>query len=353
MTRHALRHGLYHTPSGAFWFRPTINGRRTWKRLASLSEGDARQEIATLSSDHARSRLGLCADPLAPPSLTWGQLADRYVTAPDAPASYRHTIPRLRAHFGSTHALDISIPMILKYGAKRPTRAADLDLAILSSVMTWGVMRGLLRHNPIKIRPRLHHIKRHSNEVMPADAEELHALAAKLLPVAVGWQLLFAALTGCRTSEILRWRMDASGRKDPGWVEGRYLYVRRSKKGVNPFVELTPELSECIAAHHKWHNGESPWWFPGADIYRPLNRVALTHALARLGGPKRTAHGLRAYCATVWRSRGESNEQVAARLGDKTAALIESSYGALPESWSGGEPLGWRPKVGKPSWDRI
>lgn len=338
-SRLSTGHGLYRDATGTFWWRPTVNGRRTWRRLSSVTLQAARQERAALESDHGRARLGLARDPFAPPVPFVRDLGP-------LPA-------RIVGQLGHIRLDALTVGDVVRYGEERgATRAADLEIAALSSAINRVVRSGVLVVNPIRQRPRFHSAERirHSRECMPRDADELHAIARALLPSAVGWQLLFAALTGCRTNELLALRMDARSRQDPGWIEGRYLYVRRSKKGRSPYVELTPELAECIAAHRNWHDGRSPWWFPGVDLFRPLNRLALTHALARLPGPKRTAHGLRAYHVTVWRSRGEPDERVAARIGDRTVRLISDVYGDLPESWSGGEPLGFVPATGDPAW---
>ena len=349
MTRTLQSDGVYRDDRGNYWIRPTLHGKRTWRRLSSLTIADARQESAALVSDHARSKLGLAQDPFdpAPPTVA------------EAAAAVGRTLPpRLLQAFGSVSLRDIRMHVCMAWAATLTgTRAADVELSALAALCRESVMRGWLTANPLAGRPRLHSIKRHSREVMPADGTELHALARRFLAEprsrAIGWQLLIAALTGCRTHEVLGLRMDAGCRTDPGWLEGRFLYVRRGKGGVFPFVELTPELRACIEAHHAWHAAEvgaSRWWFPGADLFRPLSRSALTDALARLGGRKITAHGLRAYCVTVWRSRGETNEQVASRIGDQTSSLIETTYGALPVSWAGGEPLTWLPKDGEPAW---
>lgn len=349
MTRTLQSDGLYRDDRGNFWIRPTLHGKRTWRRLASLTLADARQESAALVSDHARSKLGLAADPFDPAPPTVAEAAARLG---------RTLPPRILRAFGSVGLRDIRMHAAMEWAKNMTgTRAADTELSALSAVCRDAVMRGWLVANPLAGRPRLHTIKRHSREVMPLDGDELHAMARRFFDEprsrAIGWQMLIAALTGCRTNEVLSLRMDALGRQDPGCVEGRYLYVRRSKSGVFPFVELTPELRACIEAHHAWHAAEvgaSRWWFPGADLFRPLSRSALTDALARVGGRKITAHGLRAYCVTVWRSRGETNEQVASRIGDRTSSLIETTYGALPVSWAGGEPLTWLPTKGEPAW---
>lgn len=334
MTRTSLSNGLYQASAGEYWFRPTINGRRTWKRLASATESEAAEEIQAIMTDHKRAKIGLTRDPFGPKDATVRDLAREKGRV--LPAG-------ILSRFGGMRVSEITVADCVQYGATRgATRAADIELAALSSLITAAGGQ-----NPIKSRPRIHvRTLRHSRECMPKNADEIHEIARRLLPSSVGWQFLFACLTGCRTDELLSLRF-------PLRVEGRFVYVRRAKGGVNHFVELTCELSELIQAHMASRDTPSPWMFPGSDLFRPLNRVALTHALARVSPRKITAHGCRAYYVTVWRSRGETNEQVASRIGDKTSALIESTYGALPESWSGGAQLGWLPTVGEAAWAKY
>lgn len=349
--RKSIEGGIHRDHEGRFWIRPTLNGKRTWRILASLTLSDARAEAAALLSDHARSKLGLTRDPFSPAPPT--------VSAAAATVA-RALPPRILSAFGSLSLSAVTPAAAQSYGATREaTRAADIELSALSALLSESVRRGWIRQNPLLGRARFHSTIRHSREVMPADGDELHRLAAALLAVpqsrAIGWQLLFSALTGCRTGEVLALRMDARSRGDPGWIEGRYLYVRRTKGGVFPYVELTAELRACIEAHRVWHaqeGGGSRWWFPGADRFRPLERHALTAALRRVSERKVTAHGCRAYFATVWRSRGKSDEQIAAMIGDRTVALIQTTYGSLPESWAGGKELGWMPENGEVAWGR-
>ena len=363
MNRISVGHGLYHDGI-AWWIRPSINGSRMWRKLASLNERDALVEMATLISDHARSMQGLCRSPWAPKvPITFASAAEAYIAVqcPDRrgrtqPESENPSIlRRIMQWWGHRNPQEITLQTATEYGATRreTPRAADVELSVVSCVL-----RHALGRSPLDGRARQQNSRdvRHSREVMPADGDELHTLARALLArrssQGIGWQLLFQALTGCRTNELLALRMQP-GPKGPGWIEGRYLYVRRSKGGLFPYVELHPALSECIAAHRQWHAEtcpNSPYWLPGADGVLPLNRVALTHALSRVSGPKRTAHGLRAFFVTVCRSRGEPDSQVAARIGDASDCLIARVYGNLPEVWAGGEPLSWLPKTGEPAW---
>jgi len=307
----------------------------------------------------------------------WSSLADAYLSAgcpgrngmpksPTAASMDRIRIERLRPTFGRSKLANIGLLSAITYGrsqTERP-RAAEQELDTLSATLSFAALHGWIPVNPIVRRPKLQNAAdvRHCREVMPVDGDELHRLASEMFSdvasEATGWQMLFEALTGCRTSEMLSFRMDAKSKQEPGYIEGRFLYVRRSKAGRFPFVTLHPALVTAIEWHRKWHaatyGDASPWWFPGRDLARPLNRVSLTHRLAaickRLGLGHRTSHGMRAFFVTVMRSRGTSNEQVAAMIGDRTSSLIETTYGALPEVWSGGEPMDWMPREGAPAW---
>lgn len=262
----------------------------------------------------------------------------------------------------------LSVRHCAEFGAANShrQRSADLDLQVLSNICWFGVMEGVLVTNPVvgRARNRRSRDVRHCRESMPKNADELHAVARHLLEgdqsQSTGWQMLFEAYTGMRTNEVLELRVDAKDRKSPGWIEGNYLYIRRSKGGGFPYVTMTPELRALAAAHRVWHDErwpECPYFFPGQLGVTALERTVLTRRLSvvcpRLGVGKITSHGLRAYFVTVMRSRGMSNEQVAALIGDRTASLIETTYGALPEVWAGGDPMGFTPERSLPAWEKL
>src|SRR4029434_5712433 len=102
----------------------------------------------------------------------------------------------------------------------------------------------------------------------PASGSELHLLARTMAEDPRGevlaWQCLFLALTGCRTVEILKLRIDAETRA-PGCIEGEWLWIARSKAGVTPFVVLHPDLRAAIEGHRRWLKKNHPgsiFWFP-------------------------------------------------------------------------------------------
>jgi integrase len=196
------------------------------------------------------------------------------------------------------------------------------------------------------------------------DAAELHTVAAHLLDnprsEALGWQLLLEALTGCRTGEVLRLRWDARHRQEPGFIEGEWLWLARSKGGVNPFAAIHPALRDCLEAMKRWRAAgrwrNNPFFVPSfRHSSKPASALGLTHRL-RLAGPRLvgrhlTSHGLRSFYVTVRRSQGTADAQIAAEIGDKTgAAIIVSTYGSVPPNWQGQAGLDWIPKAGSPAW---
>lgn len=81
----------------------------------------------------------------------------------------------------------------------------------------------------------------------------------------LGWQLLFEAFTGCRTSEILDLRMVAKDNSTPGFIEGDWLWLKRRENGTNPFALIHPAPREAVHAHREWHSRRfpnHPMWIP-------------------------------------------------------------------------------------------
>ncbi len=280
-------------------------------------------------------------------------------------------IKKLRSILSDRIAEKLSAPDLTIYfdrrreGMKRSQhggRAVDLELQALKACLVWSVQHGLLAANPIATRPKFGTAPvRHCRDCMPADAEELHALAATLFEdrksEALGWQLLLEAFTGCRTGEILRLRWDAPNR-GAGFIEGDHLWLQRSKGGVNPFCCIHPSLADALRWLRIWSNIRhpgSPWFIPSTRAKgQAMYESSLTHALKRIGpivsGAHRTSHGLRAYYVTVRRSDGVADGQIAAEIGDSSgAAIISSTYGSIPPNWQGAAGLSWLPK-GAAAW---
>lgn len=345
--RHHVKEGVYYDfDSGAFFTRPTVNGKRTWRVITAETLDAA---LAAVTGEKIKTVQEMCDRYIRQgcPTKNGGRRMSKREEVDD--------LRRVCAVLGSRDAAKVGrtdVEMYLK--VREHARAGDREMQALSNAFNWAVRSALVADNPIRSRPRaqVHVPVRRSREVMPPDADTLHSVLGELLqhPLSqsTGWLATILALTGLRVSEALALRRDASGKADPGWIEGEHLYVRRAKGGKFNYVRIGPELRSALAAHAKWVKDiQTPWWFPGRDLTVPLTRTALVKRLEivceRLELKKITAHGLRAYFVTVMRSRGMTDDQVAALIGDSTASLISTTYGNLPDSWAGGEPLGFYP----------
>ncbi len=248
-----------------------------------------------------------------------------------------------------------------------------MDLVILSNILHFGTKLGSdVGFNDVnqifRGRDRYHKDITHARDRRPANAEAIHAIASELFkqspagvqasPAATsGWQSLFQMFTGCRTSELLRLRRDAATDKAAGFIRWLpaaeqleredgvlgFLYLQRSKKGINPYADIGAEFAEMLTAFFKWHEaafgGAQAYYFPAPPFRRRESYGArLAAAAARLGLPHVTPHGYRSYFATKLRRDGKRSEEIAALMGDKTVRLVDDVYADHVK----GEKLHWR-----------
>jgi integrase len=376
MTAKQVAPGIYRDDKGKLWERPRIAQRRTWRRLYALSLKDAKLELAAKRSDQHRSKLGLAKNPYTV-SLSVVEVLKEYAQAgfPDSHGRARNQrtaldeqrrLPRLLEWFKTKRVDELTFATAQAYGHTRgSTRAAELDLYTLRNALKHAALAGRIKQEPVSHWPKFTRKSgtRHCRDNAPGSGTELHRIAEELLskqdtePLA--WLLLLLALTGCRVSEILALRMDASERNQPGFIQEDWLWLNRAKGGVNPFAVLHPPLRDCIAAHKQWHLERfpnHPAWIPHRFSNKePASSCSLNHALkritAKLNLPHRHTHALRAFFVTVRRSQGVSDAQIAAEIGDVTgASIIAQVYGAIPPNWRGGPGVSFLPETGFPAW---
>ena len=248
-----------------------------------------------------------------------------------------------------------------QFSDKRGSRAVDKEIQTLSNIINYAVFGTKQeRSNFIQSnRPRYHVIKSRARDRMPVGADEIHRLCdyffQKPISEVFAWMTLFQMFTKCRTSELRRLRLDAE-KEQAGHIANGYLHLgRRSKSGVNPFCAIDPEFDQMLQCFHRWHKVRFPRhqpYFPGpfGEVVGPESHVhAMTRACVKLELPHITPHGLRAYGATKALREGRTHAEVAAMLGDKTAALIGSTYADAPGEAG---PLYYVPSQGLPSWLR-
>jgi integrase len=382
MTRTAIAPGVYVDDQGRYWARPRIHRRSTWRLL----KDPAGRPIAKAKTAVA---LALNTD-WTPAGDTFALLARLYLDAgcpnkrlEQRPASFvdaeKPRVTRLISYFGPHPCDEIRLKLLPAYAAWRKRhchrgtgeRTVDLDLATLSNVLNYGVALGQLEMNWIAHnRPRYRKARdvRHSRVLMPASADVIHAIAGHLFArpqsEVCGWLVLFAYRTGCRTSELLRLRLDAKP-GEAGYCDhsalrtphSAFLHLgRRSKNGLNPWVEIAPDLAQLLECFHWWHAKR----YPKSKVYfpcrlrqatdEPVDKSAAGKAMARacreLQLPHTTPHALRAYYVTKRRRDGVHDSVVAAEIGDATVSLISTTYGDTP----GGEKLSWLPTSALPAW---
>lgn len=227
---------------------------------------------------------------------------------------------------------------------------------------------------------------KHCRDTMPETGDELHAIARyafnsgfvrKAVPSKVplgtkgtrrwqleneeifGWLTLFKAAIGHRITALLKLRIDARTKAEPGFIAGRKLYLFQSEtsKGTYGHREIDRHFQECIDAHRAWlrlRHPNSLWYFPSPlDDQWPVTAGAFTRWLARvcpaMDLPHRTPHGLRAFRVNVLRSEGHSLEEAAIRVGHRSLGkLILSTYGKALDY-----KLTWEPLNGPPAYEEF
>jgi integrase len=228
----------------------------------------------------------------------------------------------------------------------RPTKggntAVDMELSILSNVLHLARRRGKLRHHPLLGRGKYVSAAdvRHCREVAPTP-EELHRLAEWLRGQGrddVAELVLVLAWTGLRIGEgqRLAWSM-------MDW-DDEIINVKRSKRGILPWIPMTPELKELLLSMRQRAEANevgSDLLFPPltqgrspATAHHDFRRDAsairkwIKQACTALGIRHVAPHGLRSYFVTSRRESGLMDAEIAMLIGDKSGpALIASTYG--------------------------
>lgn len=388
----SLGNCLYQDETGTYWLRFSDSGKQKWHKLKSIKERAARQEATGLQVQLAQFKAGVGANPFED-QKAWKVVAESYLAqqCPDSQWQPRHEaycagerkrIETLMPFYGKKSLPEITLKLGKEYAkwrmdrVKKGTghRSVELEAVTLSNVMSYAVREELINVNLVRCqRPnyttnRENHgpsqrLIKHCREESPKDGNEVHEIAnllfAERLSEALGWQFLFECMTGCRTNEVLHWRIDGQNKTTPGYIQGQCLFLRRSKRGHNPYFQIYPELEEAIRCHHYWHQlrwSKSSWWFPGRNGVAVLGPQSLWHALDRLrldrGLPKRTSHGCRAFYATKGRSDGKTDDQIAAEMGIADVKLIQTTYGLRDPAFAGSGKLSWLPSEGLSSWSK-
>lgn len=341
-------------------------GRRTWKSTETETPKDARTWLKKWKQEKWMLANGI--EPkgvtLQRQRVTVAEIVDAYTQAqcpskknqPKKLQTIQDETGRLRpvrSFFGDTPAAGLTLHDCDKYRdwrkdgkfvttfkvrghsqtrkTKGGNRAVDLELQSLSNALTLAVRRGLLKVNPLVGRGRYTCADdvRHCREVAPTP-EGLQAITGWLRgrnETAVADVVQFLAYTGLRIGEALPLTWDKVNLGE-GLVN-----VQREKRGVNPWVAITPELETML--HEMSARATGELLFPSPfDGSKPRDasavRQRLNAATGKLGLPHVTPHGLRSYYVTQARQSGLTDAEIAMLIGDKTGpAIIAQTYGDL------------------------
>lgn len=366
-----------------------LNGSKypTKRKLTATTITKAIEEVAALKVRAREATLGLANDPYEKPRGI-GDLSQRWVKAGCPGRDGRERtgnsldeqkgfLKRLLPFWKHRQVPGVTPKTCREYHAWRTRRnkkqfrlgrTVDREIDTVRNVLDWAVDEEIIDFNPLAKVKRFDNPKlvRHCTKVMPRSDEEFHLVAKLLLDMdrsrPMGWQCLLEGLTGARTSEILACRTDAEAPRKPGYYDAHALHVHRCKDGIEPWALLQAApghdpLRACLSAFLNWHHiryPHSPWFIPGIDPQQRAGRHSLTHALHRacdeLGIPLITSHGLRAYNVHTLRSLGIPDNEIAIRLGHRSTAQVENTYGKCEPGWFGSKKQDFLPEGFSPAW---
>jgi integrase len=358
--------GLYRRGDTIF-ARIREHGKRTWRSTGTGDLTTARKILKKWNEEQVLQRHGIETGEAAlnRNRLTVAKVLDAYIAAqcptkkmrPKSPATVQNEMAALnpvRRYFGERAAASLKLADCDAYRDWRNAggytitrtrkdgeqvtietrggdRGVDLELTSLGNALKLAVRRGGLKVNPLAGRTAYTVAEnvRHCREVAPTP-ESLTQITGWLQQrgeMAVADLVTFLAYSGLRIGEALPlpWATVNLG-------EG-LVNVKREKRGVNPWVAITPELETLLRDMQT--RATSGLLFPRAHdpskprARRPINR-RIEAACKTLGLPHVTPHGLRSFYVTQARQSGLTDGEIAALIGDKSGpALIASTYGDL------------------------
>ncbi|HEX3901282.1 MAG TPA: tyrosine-type recombinase/integrase [Polyangia bacterium] len=266
-----------------------------------------------------------------------------------------HSAVRLRAHrdnvqrwktigefFGQSAALsDVTPSRIMELrsrldGDGLAPATVNRHLALLRTVLAYGVTAGYLQNSPVRRFARgaylLQEMRGKRSPPLASNAEAARLLAA--LPPE--WLPLFAflVLTGARRGEAagLRWEdIDLTSRL----VTIRRSYLAPPKSGRARTVPISAELAAVLARHRMRSATPGALVFPHPDKGGMLPAtgdalgVILDSACSVAEVPRMRVHDLRHAHASLWLMGGGTIADVQRNLGHSTPVLTTETYGHI------------------------
>jgi integrase len=344
--------------------RVRVNGKRTWRSTGTDKPADARQWLKKWKHDEWLMANGIepAGVVLQRKRVTVDELIDIYVNqgcpTRKMKAKGRITVKNeiyflnpVRAYFGGKAAATLTAKDCDNYRDWRSSggyvakftvrgkpqtmqtrggnRAVDLELTVLGNALNLAVRRNLLITNPLVGRCRYTEASeiRHCREVAPTPdgLKRIEEWLRGNHELGVADLVCFLAYSGLRIGEALplKWA-------GVNWGE-QIMQVKREKRGIMPWLALTPALEILLREMEKRASGDLLFPAPFKAGY-PLDgsavRRRLNAACAKLKLGHVTPHGLRSYYVTQARQSGLNDAEIAMLIGDKTGpAIIAHTYG--------------------------
>jgi len=358
--------GLYRRNS-LIYARVREDGKRTWRGTGTNDLTTARKILKKWREEQVLQRHGIetAEAALNRNRLIVTKVLDEYTAAgcptvklqPKAPTTVyneRAALNPVRRYFGERLAVTLKLADCDEYrrwrnrGGYKITRTlkngdkisvatpggdvgVDRELTTLSNALRLAVRRGDLKANPLAGRTPYSVAAnvRHCREVAPTPTNLLKIIGwlRGRNETAIADLVAFLAYSGLRIGEALplTWAAVNLG-------EG-LVNVQREKRGVNPWVAITPELETLLREMQTRATNELLFPSP-LDPSKHRERVPvsrrITAACKALGVPHVTPHGLRSYFVTQARQSGLTDAEIAMLIGDKTGpAIIAHTYGDL------------------------
>lgn len=317
---HFTRHELV---SGTRWYvyawrgGPKIMEARTVLKPALTPEA-----VAAYSAAHA--------DKVKPRKDTFASLVEAYLASPDylglsagTKRNWRGWLDTIKDRFGTASLRLFSDARmrgdILEWRDKwaHAPRQADFAIQVLSRVLSWGLERGWIMHNPAAGVSTVYSSDR--SEVIWED-HEIEAVAAKMQPhVAAAFKL--AAWTGLPRADLiaLRWNQ----------VGDLYISRKRNKTKVEQVIPLFDETRALLKQFKKGSALTVVTNRRGAPFTARGFAMAVERARTEAGVAKgKTLHDLRGTFATRLMRAGFEDREIDEILGWETgkSARIRRRY---------------------------
>ena len=243
---------------------------------------------------------------------------------PRTQADYTRHLSRIQTTFGRLPVAAIQLPQmsdrIFTWRdrlAKDSPRQADYAVSVLSAMLAWSVVRGLISHNRAAGVGDVYTANRRDKVWTDADETKILAVA----PAAIRLAVILALETGLAQEDLLVLPWSA--------VRANVIVTRRLKNGTPVAIPVSPKLAAALEAAPRTADtvlakNDGTAWEPKANGFRARFGEAKTKA----GVEGLTFHDLRGTYITRRRAMGWTAEETALTSGHKVVGEqgAQSSY---------------------------